>query len=125
MSTMDDKYKKSFGAKGEEIAVNFLQRAGYRVVARNFLIRGGEIDVVAKDQGEIIFVEVKTRINHDFGLPEESITYWKLKALQKTALFYLQKHNLGEVAYRFDLITVDYSNSMNNPAIQHFKNILN
>src|SRR5688572_24696728 len=88
---LDTKYKKNFGNIGEDLACNYLLKLGYKIIGRNFRIRGGEIDIVASDKEILVFVEVKARFNHKFGLPIESITPWKLKALQKSALFYIQK----------------------------------
>lgn len=111
------------GNKGEELACRFLKKQGYQILARNFLIRGGEIDIVARDGDELVFVEVKARYSHQYGLPEESITPWKLKSLQKSALFYIQKINWGTKPYRFDLVTVDYTDSPSQPEIKILPNI--
>lgn len=67
------------------------------------------MDIIAKKGGILVFVEVKTRYSHNFGSPAESITPWKIKALEKTALFYNNKIKWGNKPYRFDLVTVDYS----------------
>lgn len=99
--------KRAVGNKGEDLACEFLKKQGYQILARNFTIRGGEIDVVAKQNGILVFVEVKLRVGNQFGTAAESITYWKLKALQKAALFYIQKINWGDKPYRFDLVTID------------------
>ncbi|MBI2022648.1 YraN family protein [Candidatus Daviesbacteria bacterium] len=115
---------KVTGNKGEDLACQYLQNLGYKILKRNFLIRGGEIDIVARDADVLVFVEVKARYSHEYGLPIESITHWKLKALQKTALFYIQKINWGNRPYRFDLISIDYANSKDNPEIELIKNIL-
>lgn len=70
--------KKQFGKRGEDLAANFLRKNGYRILERNFLIRGGEVDIIAQDKDVLVFVEVKARYSHEFGLPAESITYFKL-----------------------------------------------
>lgn len=99
--------KRQIGNSGEDLACKYLQKLGYKILARNFTIRGGEIDIVARDGEELVFVEVKLRYGDQFGAARESITYWKLKALQKTALFYITKINWGNKPYRFDLVTID------------------
>jgi putative endonuclease len=109
------------GNQGESLACHYLQKLGYKILERNFRIRGGEIDIVAKDSDVLVFVEVKTRYSHNFGLPIESITPWKLHALQKTALFYLQKINWRDREYRFDVVSVDFSD--HHPEIELIKNI--
>ncbi len=114
---------KPTGNKGENLAANFLEKKGYEIITRNFLIRGGEIDIVARDKDFLVFVEVKARYSHKYGLPEESITYGKLKALQRTALFYIQKIGWGNKPYRFDLVTIDYTEDKENPKVELITNI--
>ncbi len=114
---------KQTGNYGEELAVKYLKNLGYKILERNYRIRGGEIDIVARDKDYIIFVEVKTRYSHEFGLPSESITFFKIKALLKTALFYIQEKKLGDIGYRIDLVTVDFSNNPQKPEIELIKDI--
>jgi putative endonuclease len=114
---------KATGNKGEEIACSYLRKHGYEILERNFLIRGGEIDIIAEDDGYLVFVEVKTRYSHDFGLPVESITPWKIKHLLKTAQIYLMKINYGNGPYRLDFIGVDFAEDADNPNIELIKNI--
>lgn len=114
---------KQTGNKGEDLACEFLQKQGYKILERNFRIRGGEIDIVARGGEVLVFVEVKTRYSHDFGLPAESITSWKIKSLLKTAQFYLVKHGLGNCAYRLDFVGIDFTNSVENPKMELIKNI--
>lgn len=113
----------TFGNQGEDLACEYLKKLGYKIVERNFRIRGGEVDIVAKDKGELVFVEVKTRFSHEYGLPTEAITYWKLKALLKTAKFYLQKISWGDKPYRLDLVAVDFADSRDSPKIELIRNI--
>jgi putative endonuclease len=110
------------GNQGEELACNYLRKLGYRILKRNFRIRGGEIDIVAKEGQILAFVEVKTRYSHNFGLPIESITPWKLLALQKTALFYIEKIGWGDKEYRFDVVSVDFTDG-GQLKIEIYKNI--
>ena len=115
--------KQQTGNYGEDLACKFLQKQGYKILERNYRIRGGEIDIVAKDKKTLVFVEVKTRYSHEYGLPEESITPWKIKALLKTARFYIQKIKWGEKEYRLDFVSVDFADSRENPKIEIIKNI--
>lgn len=114
---------KNLGDNGEQLACQYLQKQGYKILERNYRIRGGEIDIVAKEGNVLVFVEVKTRWSHDYGLPAESMTSWKIKALLKTAKFYVQKIHWGEKEYRLDFVGVDFSNSPENPEIELIKNI--
>lgn len=114
---------KPAGKLGENLAVKYLQDLGYKILEKNFLIRGGEIDIIARDEDFLVFVEVKARFSHEFGLPQEAITYWKLKALQKSALFYIQKISWRNKPYRFDLVAIDFAEDKNKPNIELIKNI--
>ena len=78
-------YRKKLGKLGEDVACRFLTLHKYKIMDRNFRSRFGEIDIIAKDnQGDIlVFVEVKTRMNDIFGLPEESVIYSKQQKLIK------------------------------------------
>lgn len=113
----------TIGDKGEDLACKYLQNQGYKILERNYRIRGGEIDIVAREKETLVFVEVKTRYSHEYGLPEESITPWKIKALLKTARFYIQKIKWGEKEYRLDFVSVDFADSRENPKIEIIKNI--
>lgn len=113
----------SVGNQGEALACKYLQKLGYKILKRNYRIRGGEIDIIAKDKDYIVFVEVKTRYSHDYGLPSESMTPWKIKFLIKTAQFYLQKINWEDGPYRLDFVSVDFAGGEPEPEIELIKNI--
>lgn len=115
---------RQLGTSAEDLACKYIRSLGFKILDRNYLIRGGEIDIVAKDDNELVFVEVKARYSHEYGLPQESITPWKIKSLKKTALFYLQKINWGNKPYRFDLVGIDFTYSENKPKVELIKNII-
>lgn len=121
---MINKSTRQVGESAENLACEFIKKKGYKIIERNFLIRGGEIDIVTKDGEGLVFVEVKARFSHEYGLPQESITPWKIKSLKKTALFYIQKNKLGNRPYRFDLVGIDYTLSSDKPLIELIKNII-
>ena len=100
-----EKYKKVFGNCGEDAAVKYLKRNKYIILERNFNVHGGEIDIIAKKGGYVIFVEVKTRSNDDYGGGLEAVNYTKQQRMIKTAQFYMMK--LGDVPVRFDVIVVN------------------
>jgi len=114
---------KQSGNYGEGLASVYLKKQGYKILERNYRIRGGEVDIVTRDGEYLVFVEVKTRWSHEYGLPSESITPWKIKTLLKTALFYIQKINWGDRPYRLDFVSVDFANDPQNPKIELIKNI--
>lgn len=95
------------GAKGEELAAAHLLRNGYKILERNFRSKGGEVDIVAKDSdGCIVFVEVKTRRNLAYGLPQLAVTQRKQRQIAKGALSWLSRNRLHDHAARFDVIAV-------------------
>lgn len=111
------------GSNAESLAEKYLMRLGYRILKRNFTIRGGEIDLVALDGQTMVFIEVKARYNKKFGSAIESITPWKLKALKKTALFYIQNVKWGDKPYRFDLLAMDFSEDKSQIEYELIRNI--
>jgi putative endonuclease len=123
-------FKKEEGARGEKIAQNYLKKQGYKVIDRNFRIRGGEIDIIALDpstgsgqNATLVFIEVKTRKSSEFGTPFEAINYWKIKALIKAAQFYkIQNSNLPD-AMRIDAVAVILDHQNNPVSVELVKNI--
>lgn len=114
---------KITGNYGEDLACEYLKKNGYKILERNYRIRGGEIDIVARDGDYLVFVEVKARYSHEYGLPAESVTHWKIKHLLKTAQFYLLKIDWGDGPYRLDFVSVDFADDRENPTIELVKNI--
>lgn len=97
---------RAVGDAGEKHAENFLVEKGFMILARNFIARGGEIDIIAEKEEEIVFVEVKTRGNEKFGHPLESISQRKIARLKIAAWEFLEKNKLQDRNFRFDLITI-------------------
>ncbi|HRY82506.1 MAG TPA: YraN family protein [Candidatus Moranbacteria bacterium] len=122
---------KNLGNLGEEEAVKYLKNNGYEILDRNFQNnfgrRLGEIDIIALDpkEKEIVFVEVKTREFEKYKntLPEENITYSKLRKLNKIANAYLRLKNLEDEAYRFDAISVWLSEITGEAKIKHIQSL--
>jgi putative endonuclease len=96
----------SLGLKGEEIALRCLKRKRYKIAATRFKLYRGEIDIIAYDKKTLVFIEVKTRSDTDFGLPEESVNPSKQKQIKKIAQGYLSLHNIEETECRFDVISI-------------------
>lgn len=119
----------SIGEHGEKTAADYLEKSGYEILGVNFFNptgrRLGEIDIIAKEKEELVFVEVKTRAKNTFNavLPEESITFKKLHKLAKIAYFYISSHNMHNMAYRFDAITILFDKNNSQSEIKHLKNI--
>lgn len=111
------------GALGENAAANFIVSLGYRIINRNFQKRYGEIDIVALDAKTLVFVEVRTRKGDKFGLPEETITPWKLRTLIKSANYYKLLHPNSPDMMRIDLVAISLSSADEVVRIKLYKNI--
>ena len=98
--------KRKIGKDGEELAGSFLERQGYTILQRNYTFNHGEIDIVAQDKDELVFVEVKMRRNPKFGLPEESVMPAKQELLRRTAEGYVQEKKLENCSCRFDVVGI-------------------
>lgn len=99
--------KQAFGAWGEAVAVDYLTAKGYTILVRNYRALRGEIDIIARLEKVIIFVEVKTGRSRLFGPPEERITPSKQRQLYKIASHYIQFHPDDSAEYRFDAVIID------------------
>jgi putative endonuclease len=99
--------KQLLGKKGEDYAVNFLERLGYRVLVRNCRVKSGEIDIVAMQGEELVFVEVRTKKNSNFGLPIETVNFKKRRQIEKNArLFLAANRKFEHYCCRFDVIGI-------------------
>ncbi len=107
------------GKLGEDCTANFLEAKGYSIVARNFRIRSAEIDIIAKADEVIVFIEVKARSNIRHGLPSEAVTFRKQKKIIEAASIFLQ--DFPDNACRFDVVEV-YLNGERVERINHIEN---
>ena len=101
----DETIRQRIGNAAEELAARHLLAHGLYIVERNFRVRGGEIDLIAREGRTLIFVEVRLRTRHDFGGAGASITGKKQQRIILAARHYLQTH--GEQACRFDAVLLD------------------
>lgn len=99
------------GRWGEDVATLRLQATGYSVIERNYRCPAGEMDIVAQQGNQWVFVEVKTRRGDNYGRPEDAITPAKAQRLLRVAESYLQEHKLGDVDWRVDVIAVELDRS--------------
>jgi putative endonuclease len=97
---------KEVGTRGEDFAVRYLTARGYRIHSRNFRCRLGEIDIVAEEQGKLVFVEVKTRHGDRYGLPQEAVTPAKQERLRRLAQYYLSVKRITDRPCRFDVLAL-------------------
>lgn len=98
--------RSRLGTQGEAVAAAHLQAKGLRIIDRNVRSRYGEVDILARDGDEWVFVEVKTRRTKAYGAAEEAITPRKAQRLARTAQIYLQREGLDDVSWRIDVVTV-------------------
>lgn len=116
-------YKRHIlGKEAENLALDYLKNKGYKILERNFMCKQGEIDIVALDKDYIVFVEIKSRTNIEFGLPSESVTKKKLKHILKTASYYLYIKKLENSNVRIDVIEIYMGGSKH--YINHIKQIV-
>lgn len=97
---------KLIGKYGEDLAVEFLENLGYEIIEKNFMCKIGEIDIIAKDRDEIVFIEVKTRNTLLYGNPIEAVDKRKRKHIYKTAEYYLLINDLLDSYVRIDIIEI-------------------
>ncbi len=109
------------GAKGEDIAEKYLKKKGYRIVERNYRCRLGEIDIIALDGRSLVFIEVKTRRNQNYGRPCEAVNAVKVRHIQRTAACYTSLSRIRYENLRIDVIEILMKDET--PYIHHIENI--
>lgn len=101
-------FRFSLGDRGEVLGWAYLLREGYRLLEKNFRCSMGEIDVVAERDGRLVFVEIKTRKHHHFGLPEEAVHAEKQRRLLRMAEYYLKVSGREETPVSLDVLAVTW-----------------
>ena len=114
--------KQEIGKLGEDIAEHYLKQKGYKILDRNFECRQGEIDIIALDKKEIVFVEVKTRTSNKYGTPSEAVNKIKQRHMLQTIKYYLYIRNLSDEFVRIDVIEVYVKNNIYE--VNHIKKAL-
>jgi putative endonuclease len=98
--------RRDTGILGEKLACEFLGRNGYQVIETNYRCPGGEVDIVARQQETLVFIEVRTKTSREFGGPEESITPVKMERLRTVAAHYGQHHENLPEGRRIDVVAI-------------------
>lgn len=115
---------QTLGKRGEDLAVHYLQRHGFTILAVNYRTPYGELDIVCQKDALMLFVEVKTRRSATYGLPEEAITPRKKQHLLQAAQYYLQTNPPSpETLIRIDVIAIQLLPN-HPPNIKHFPNVV-
>lgn len=120
--TANDKgdQRQSLGKRGENSAVKFLQKKGYKIIGRGYRCRLGEIDIIARIGEKLIFCEVKTRTSAGYGEPFEALNEKKKKKIRQVASFYTAFVEKSPVDVRFDVISIVISGG--DVKIDHIEN---
>ena len=112
--------RQKFGEQGEALAVRSLKKAGYKIIETNYRNRLGEIDIIAKEKGTLVFVEVKSRTSVQFGSPKWAVTPKKQKKISMVALSYLKATDQSTARARFDVVAV--ISNQDTPQVEIIKN---
>ena len=115
--------RHALGAWGEEQALRKLESLGYRLRDRNWHVATGELDLILEDRGEVVFVEVKTRMSNRFGRPEDSLTGRKKARILQAALAYLDEHDLWAADWRVDVVAIECARHGEITRMDHYINI--
>lgn len=115
-------WRRWFGTRSERAAAHFLQRQGYRIVARNYSCPQGELDLVAVDGGCVVFVEVRSTGTADLHKTAASVDHAKQRRLTTLALHFLQRYRLLDHPARFDVLVLSWPADRNEPVIIHYRN---
>ena len=98
--------RQRLGARGEQMAAQALAAAGYRIITPDMRNKGGQIDIVAEESGDLVFVEVKTRRSTAYGVPAEAVTRAKQRHLIAAAQEYLAQHDALDRSWRIDVVSI-------------------
>ena len=115
---------RASGNFGEQLAIKYLIKHNYKIIACHYQKRIGEIDIITQDpQKTLVFFEVKARSFEKFGKPEEAITPQKLQKMIKTGLWFLKEKKLENSKFRFDALAIKLDKKKRIANIKHFRNI--
>ena len=120
-----DKYNKIVGDYGEQIACNFLKKNRYSILTKNIKTSYQELDIVAKQNNTLTFIEVKTRTTNSLGLADEMLNPKKIHNLKKAISIYLNNHNTEQYNdIRLDFISIDINKNNKTAKLKHYKDII-
>ena len=118
-------WPQDLGARGERLAARYARKTlRFTVLARNVLCPGGELDLIALDGRDLVFIEVRTRASEDFGAPEHTIGANKRRFLSRAARWYLRRHRhkVRELVPRFDVIAIIWPRE-GEPVVRYHRNV--
>lgn len=112
--------RQQFGKESESLAVRHLKKNGYKILEQNYRNSLGEIDIIAKEKGVLVFVEVKARKTPFYGSPKRAVTLKKQRKISMVALYYLKATKQTQAKARFDVVALSLAND--NPRVEIIKN---
>jgi putative endonuclease len=115
-------WRRWFGTRSERAALRFLCKKGYRIVARNYSCKLGELDLVALDGTCVVFIEVRSTETGEIERPAASVDAAKQRRLTQLALHFLQQKKLLNQAARFDVLAISWPVGAKEPTIVHYQN---
>lgn len=113
-------FRKKLGNKGEDLACHYLKTHGYAILLRNYRKKCGEIDIIARENCDLVFIEVKTRSSLEWDSPTAAVTIHKQKQIIKTAQHYLSENDLFDNSIRFDVLGI----TLATPQVPEFELII-
>ena len=117
-------HNKQVGYSGEEFVSKFLQKKGFKILERNYVIQGGEIDLVCMDKDEIVFVEVKSLSSKSEIMLEQTITKKKNRSLIRTCRVWLSRKGLENSEWRIDFVGVIFERYDKIITLKHIRNAI-
>ena len=117
------RFAQRLGQWGETQALQYLQTKGMRLVDRNVRAGKGEIDLIMEVSGVLVFIEVRTRSSLEYGSAEESVTDRKKRRMYEAAASYLDQHDLHDVDWRLDVVTIQCTPACRLIRLDHYANI--
>ena len=126
--------RKTIGLRGEQEAIRYLRKRGYKIIAHRERILRGDIDIVALDKRTVVFIEVRSKTTTERGHPTETIDTRKKQRICTLANAYIKRHRLEDYSFRLDVVTVLFTSpasiqnrwlfwrSGDSPIIEHFQN---
>lgn len=119
---MMSKQKHTVGQRGEAAAAQYLETRGYRIIARNWRCRSGEIDLIAQLDGTLVIVEVRSRTGNRMGTAVESVDWRKQKKIRTLAQIYQHLTGSHQQTVRFDVIAIQWQADESIGEIEHITN---
>ncbi len=120
--TKNSRRKVELGQKGEKIAADFLEEKGFQIIKQNYMIGHSDIDILAKNNEFLVFVEVRTKSGQESGMPEDTLTNKKLRRMQNTAELYIAFNHYEGIA-RLDAVCIILDGSDKVRHLEHYEGV--